>query len=129
MDNKYITLFKELAQATAASAETVMDYDREKGDEKGLATATSMRDDFQNLADKIAGDPYLMSKGDAGKLLVASMIIVNQLQSRIKNLHSAIEGYQNDLMPKLQHILDDCEDDDAASDMANQIFVIAEEEK
>ena len=31
MDNKYITLFKDLAQATAASAEAVMDYDREKG--------------------------------------------------------------------------------------------------
>ena len=46
MDKRYVTLFKELAQATAASAETVMDYDREKGDENGLKTATIMRDDY-----------------------------------------------------------------------------------
>lgn len=129
MDKKYITLFKELAQATAASAETVMDYDREKGDEKGLETATTMRDDFQNLVGNLAADPYLMTKSDAGKLLVASMIIVNQLNSRIKNLHTAIEGYENDLMPKLQRILDESADDNAAGDLANQIFIIPEEEK
>jgi len=28
MDKKYITLFKDLAQATAASAESVMEYNR-----------------------------------------------------------------------------------------------------
>jgi len=46
MHKKYITLFKDLAQATAASAETVMEYDKEKKDEKGLITATTMRNDF-----------------------------------------------------------------------------------
>ena len=46
MDKKYVTLFKELAQAMAVSAEMVMEYDREKGDDKGLETATIMRNDF-----------------------------------------------------------------------------------
>ena len=49
MDKKYVTLFKDLAQATAASAESVMDYDRSQNDEKGLKTATIMRDDYQKL--------------------------------------------------------------------------------
>ena len=74
MDKKYIVLFKDLAQATAASAEQVMDYDREKGDEKGLATATTMRDDFQDLASKIDGDDYVPTKADAARLLVGAMI-------------------------------------------------------
>ena len=33
MDKRYIELFKDLAQATAVSAEQVMEYDQKKGDE------------------------------------------------------------------------------------------------
>ena len=103
MDKRYVTLFKDLAQATAASAEAVMDYDREKGDEKGLETATTMRDDFQALTDRIneGGEAYSMNKGDAARLLVGAMIQVNQLQDRINNLKKAMSGYQTDVVPKL----------------------------
>ena len=76
MDKKYVTLFKDLAQATAASAEQVMDYDRSQNDEKGLKTATIMRDDYQKLADKIndVGDAYVPNKDEVAKLLVSAMI-------------------------------------------------------
>ena len=123
MDKKYITLFKDLAQATAASAETVMDYDREQKDEKGLETATIMRDDFQGLADKIAAEGYVLSKSDAAKLLVGAMIQVNQTQTRINNLKLAMTGYQTDLIPKLQAIVD-AENDEAASKLAEEKFLI-----
>lgn len=93
MDKKYVTLFKELAQATAASAETVMDYDREKGDEQGLKTATIMRDDYQDLVSRIDVTEYVISKADAAKLLVGAMIMTRQLQDRINNLKSAMTGY------------------------------------
>ena len=46
MDKRYVELFKELAKATAVSAEQVMDYDRAKNDEEGLKTAQTMRDDY-----------------------------------------------------------------------------------
>ena len=126
MDKRYITLFKDLTQATAASAEQVMDYDREKGDEKGLATATTMRNDFQELADKINMDDYVPTKADASRLLVGAMIQVNQLQDRINNLKKAMTGYQTDVIPKLQEIVD-AEDDEAASKIANEKFIIKEE--
>ena len=127
MDNKYITLFKDLAQATASTAETVMEYDRQKNDEKGLETATIMRDDYQNLADKIATtENYVLDKADAAKMLVAAMIQVNQVQDRINNLKKAMTGYQTDVIPKLQEVVD-AEDDEAASKLANKKFIIENE--
>ena len=127
MDNKYITLFKDLAQATASTAETVMEYDRQKNDEKGLETATIMRDDYQNLADKIATtEDYVLDKADAAKMLVAAMIQVNQVQDRINNLKKAMTGYQTDVIPKLQEIVD-AENDEAASKLANEKFIIKNE--
>ena len=126
MDKKYITLFKELAQATAASAETVMDYDRDKGDQKGLDTATIMRDDYQALADSLSNldEEYQINKADAAKLLVGAMIMTNQLQDRMNNLKKAITGYQTDVIPKLQKIVDEANNDEEVTKMANELFII-----
>lgn len=127
MDKKYITLFKDLAQATASSAETVMDYDREKNDQKGLETAQVMRDDFQDLANRINTTEYTMIKSDVAKLLVGAMIITNQLQDRINGLKKAMTGYQTDVIPKLQEIVDNANTDEEANELANKKFIIEEE--
>lgn len=127
MDKKYIELFKSLAQATAVSAEQVMEYDKAKEDEKGLQTATTMRDDFQELFDKI-NDDFILSKSDAARLLVGAMIQVNQLQDRINALKKAITGYQTDIIPKLQEIVDNAENDEMANQMANEKFIIKDNE-
>ena len=126
MDKKYVTLFKDLAQAAAASAESVMDYDRSQNDEKGLKTATIMRDDYQNLVDKIVedGDAYVPTKDEIAKLLVSAMIQVNQIQDRIDNLKKAMVGFQTHTIPKLQKILDEAKDDDDARNMANMSFIL-----
>ena len=126
MDKKYVTLFKSLAQATAASAETVMDYDHEKGDEKGFETAKTMRDDFQALAESIdnLGEEYQINRSDIARLLVGAMIQVNQLQTRIENLKKAMTGYQTDVIPKLQEVLDNAKTDEEASKLANEKFII-----
>ena len=123
MDKKYIELFAALAQANAASAEQVMDYDRQQGDEAGLKTATTMRDDFQDLADRL-DDKYEMSKADALKLLLGAMVQVNQLQFRIDALKKAMTGYQTDVIPALQEITEKAETDEEAKKMANEKFII-----
>lgn len=126
MDNKYVTLFKELAQSAAASAEAVMDYDRELKDEEGLKTATQMRDDYQDLADKIsaAGNDYVLTRNDAAKLTVAAMVMVNQLQDRINFYKRSITGYQTDLIPKLQELLASELTDDDFGNLANEKFIL-----
>ena len=127
MDKKYVTLFKDLAQATAASAEQVMEYDRGKGDEKGLESATMMRDDFQALVGRIAAKDFVMTKSDAARLLVASTIQVNQLKDRIEALKQAMTGYQTDIIPKLQQIMD-AETDENAQKLAEEKFIIGDNE-
>lgn len=126
MDKKYVTLFKDLAQATAVSAEQVMDYDRQKGDEKGFETAKIMRDDFQALADSIdnLGEGYHYNKHDIAQLLVGAMIQVNQIHDRINNLKQAITGYQTDVIPKLQEVLDNAKDDEEVTKLINEKFII-----
>ena len=124
MDNKYVTLFKDLAQATAATAEQVMDYDSSKDDAKGLETATVMRDDYQNLADRLSAEEYSMNKADAAKLYVAALIQINQLQDRLNALKKAMTGYQTEVMPKLQEIVDNIKTDEEAAKYADENFVI-----
>ena len=129
MDKRYLTLFKDIAQATAISAEHVMDYDKSKDDKKGYETAKTMRDDYQELFNTLVagGEEYVMSKPDAARLLIGAMIQVNQLQDRMNNLKKAMAGYQTDVVPKLQEILDNSEDDNTIAKLANEKFVIKNE--
>lgn len=127
MDKRYIDLFKELARATAVSAEQVMDYDHEKEDEKGFETAKTMRDDYEALYDRL-NDEYNLTKSDAAKLLVGIMIQLNHMQDRMLALRKAVTGYQTDVIPKLQDIVDNAESDEDAAKIANEKFVIENNE-
>lgn len=126
MDKKYIELFKSLAQSTAALAEAVMEYDKEQGEGERVESATNMRDNFQDLAGRITPENFSLTKADAAHLLIASMIQVNQLQSQMNNLKSAITGYQTDVIPKLQSIVDAASDEEAMK-MADEKFVVVRE--
>jgi hypothetical protein len=131
MDKRYVTLFKDLAQATANSAEQVMEYNQSKNNEEGLQAVTTMRNDFQELFDTItkAGDDYIPTQPDSARLLIAAMIQMKQLQDKVDVLTKAIKGYQNDLIPKLQEIVEKAENDEMAHQMANEKFVIIENNK
>ena len=127
MDKKYIDLFRELALSTAVLAEQVMDYDKSKEDDKGFETAKVMRDDYEALYDRLK-DNYQMNKNDALKLLVSIMIQINQVQDKVNALRRAITGYQTDLIPKLQEIVDNAADDEAVAKIAEEKFIIENNE-
>ena len=128
MDKQYIKLFQELTQTTAVLAEQVMDYDHQKDDTKGFETAQSMRDDFQNLHDKIAAEDFdgNLTKSDYAKLLVGAYIVTSQVKERIKILKSAITGYENDLIPALQKIIDSSEEE--YQNIATEVLTIESNE-
>lgn len=128
MDSKYITLFRELAASTAVTAERVLEYNHTKEDEKGEETARIMRDDYQALKDKIteAGDDYVTDRNDAAKLAVASVILAKQLQDKIESLKKALAGYQTDIIPKLQAIVDGSTNDEEARKLANETLIVEE---
>ena len=59
-----------------------MEYDKKKDDQKGAETAQTMRDDFVKLYDKIKAKDFsanILTKAEYAKILVAAMIIVNNL--------------------------------------------------
>ena len=56
------------------------------------------------------------------------MIQTNQLEDRINALRKAMTGYQTDVIPKLQEIVDHTEDDEAAAKLADEKFVIENNE-
>ena len=127
MDKKYLQLFTELAHAVETLSEQVMEYDRQKSDEKGEKTAQSMRDDYAKLYDKLCGDNVVLTRSEYAKLLVAAYIVVNNIEDRIKGERKAIEGYKIDIIPKLSRINDETTNDADASTLAEEIFKIQQD--
>lgn len=129
MHSKYIELFKEIANATAISAEQVMDYDKQKDDAKGYEAAETLHKDFIELYDKIRDKNFdgQLAREDFARLLVGTLIIMNQLNDRITALKKAMTGYQTDVMPKLQDIVDNTKTNEEAMAMAEEKFSIKEE--
>lgn len=128
MDKKYIELFKNLARSSATTTELVIDYyNKEKGGE-GVEGASTMHEAFQSLYNNINSDEanYHMTKADAAQLAICSIITLGQLQNQLDQIKKAITGYQTDIMPKLQEIVEKAKDDIEAAEMAEDKFVIQE---
>ena len=129
MDNKYVTLFREIARNTEIMAERVMAYDKEKKDEKGEKTAQTMRDDFAKLHDKFAAkdfNPNTITRSEWAKILVGAMVISNNLEEEVKKIKNAQRGYKIDLIPKLNRIMEETKTDEEALTLANELFEISE---
>ena len=124
MDKKYLQLFKELARATAVSAEQVMEYNHTLHDDDGEETARIMRDDYQKLYDKMADKEFdgTLTKAEFARLFVGAYIMINQLNTRLTTIKNAIKGYETDIVPKLQKIIDATDEDYAK--IAEEIFII-----
>ena len=115
MNEKYHELFTTLSRTMSSMAEQVQDSDNEK-------TATIMRDDYLKLYDKLNNKEEL-EKNDYIKLLLGAMVLVNNLEIRAKQLQDAVAGYNLDVMPKLQRIVNEAVDDTAAKSLANELFI------
>ena len=129
MDKRYITLFREIARNTEVMAERVIEYNKEKKDEKGEQTAMSMRNDFAALHDKLAAenlDESSITRAEWAKILVGAMIVVNNVKDQIKAQQKALQGYEIDLVPKLNRILEETKTDEEANNLAKELFEISE---
>ncbi len=127
MDQKYVTLFREIARTTSILAEQVMEFNRNSGDKKGEETAQLMRDDFNSLYDRMNVDifnPHLLTIDDYRRLLVGALIVVNNLNNKIENEQKAVQNYNLTIIPQLQRILNECKDQDSVNTLADEIFKI-----
>ena len=126
MHEKYLTLFKEIIKASEILAEQVVEYNHNKHDDKGAETAEFMKKDFADLGDRLEKPDYKITLQDYTKIFVGSYIIANNLQTKIKNEQLALDGYNNDLIPKLKRITTEAKTNDEAATLANEIFQIKE---
>lgn len=88
-----------------------------------------MRDDFTKLYERIKADdfdPTTFNKVEYAKLLVAAMIVVSNIETRILNEQQSIKGYKETIIPKLERIINECETDEAAQKLAQKLFTIDE---
>lgn len=124
MDEKYISFFEELAHTNELLAEQVMELNHSKNDEQGEHTAQIMRDDYNNLTQKIKTDATSLDKNDYIKLLVAALVVSNNLLERIKSIQNAINGYKTDVIPKLQRIVNEVTEEEQLAPLVKELFSI-----
>lgn len=124
MESKYVDLFKELTRATAIAAEQVMDYDKEKNDDEGYEKAKTLRDDFEQLYDKLNAEDFdgILTKIEYARLLIGAYIITNNLHDKVKILKKSIDAYEKTLMPKLQTIVD--ADEENTQSVAEKVLIL-----
>lgn len=127
MNAKYRELFTLIAQTTSNLAEEVMNLHKQNGEDKEFETAQIMRDDYLNLHDKLIAEESL-TKADFARILVGTIIVTNQLDSRIKNEQKALQGYKIDIIPKLDQI-NNAANEEEAIELAQKLFEIKEEEE
>ena len=88
MNQKYRELFYLIARSSANIGEQVMNMHLDQHEETQAQTAEKMRDDFMELADKFDAktfDSEKITKSDYARLLVGTIIIVNQVEWYDKN--------------------------------------------
>ena len=127
MDNKYKKLFDEIIHTVEILSEQVMEYSHNLNDEHGENTARVMRDDYANLYDRVTKTDFntdTLTKADFAKILVGALIVTNNIEERITAEKKAVEGYKNDVIPKLQRIIDKAKTEDDVLKMAKELFKI-----
>ena len=125
MDTKYIQLFAQLANSTQVLASQVSNYNLSKQDEKGADTAKTMSEDFTQLYKKISAPDFnaaTLTRQDFAKLLVGALIVSQHLENQINNQQTALNGYKEDLIPKLEEVINKSSTTEDAQKVASEIF-------
>lgn len=120
MEQSYLTIFKEIANATSRIAEQGMDYNKQKDDLKGYAAGKTMRDDFAALSKNLENKDYTLNKQDCAKLLVGALLITNNIEKRIEEKKKSLTYYRTDIIPKLDRIIST--NDEEATSLIIEIF-------
>lgn len=126
MHKKYIELFKQILRAVITMSDQVAAYNKNKNDEKGENTANSMSADYKQLLQKIEQENFVLTKAEYAKLLVGVLIIINNIENRIVNEKKAIENYKTEIVPKLEKIIAEENDDKKADELSKELFIIDE---
>jgi len=121
MNDLYMPLFSEIALAAENAAEQVKEYDEKKNDIEGLKAAQVMYQDYVALGEKLHKKEALQ-RNDFIKLLLGSMIVTNNMETKLELLQKTINKYKTLIIPKLQRIMNETTTDEEAQNLANELF-------
>lgn len=129
MDKNYQKLFQQVSLAASTTAEQVIELNKKNQDEKGEKTAQIMLNDYNRLYDILNDENFdykSLNKNDYAKLLVATIIVTNNLTDRIKLEEKVLRDYKINVLPKLQRIVDEATNDLEAANLSNELFITSE---
>lgn len=129
MDKAYITLLSELARATELTTEQAMELNKKNNDLKGYGTAKTMRDNYSELYDRMRAkdfDSTTLTKNDYCQLTIGAIIMAEHLEKKIAAEQRVLRGYKEDIIPKLDQIIN-CKTDEEVVKLAEEIFQLKDE--
>lgn len=134
MDKKYLQLLTQLAHTIEILSEQVMELNKKNNDEKGVQTASIMRDDYKELYDRMRGKNFLpesLARRDFARFLVGAIIVTQQIENKIAAENKALSGYKIDLIPKLERMVNETTEgeQDEITALAAELFSIHEEQE
>lgn len=99
MNIKYKELFIAIAEGAASLAETAMEIEQKQN--QTSKAAETMRNNFNELRDKLINDESLSSKNIAD-LYLGATILANNFDNQIKKIRVVQSLYRDNLIPKLK---------------------------
>jgi hypothetical protein len=128
MNKDYLKLFLELSHSIEAITEKAIEEEKEAKDDKAFKAAISMRKIYMELTNKLQSKNPTLDRSDYGALLIGAGIMLKNLEEKKAVLDKAISGYKIMLLPKLNRILNETNNDVDAVKLAEKLFSSIDEE-
>lgn len=132
MDKRFIKLFQEIAHTTSVLAERVQKYDYKNKTEESDKAAAIMHEEYNDIYNRMSDENFdstTLTRADYIKLLIATNIVIGNLENQEKEIASAIDGYKTKVVPILAAITEKSQDDATAVSIAEQLLTISEDEE
>lgn len=125
MNKKYKELFTLIANNLEITAEKAMEQNQKNNDLNAYKVSKEMRSKYARLHDLLRNEQvnYVLTSSDYADLFIGSFLVVQQLKEQKKQIQMVIDGYENDLMPKLKE-LTECKEN--IEELAEKLFEISD---
>ena len=107
------------------TAEKAMEQNQKNNDLNAYRVSKEMRSKYARLHDLLRNEQvnYVLTSSDYADLFIGSFLVVQQLKEQKKQIQIVIDGYENDLMPKLKELTERKEN---IEELAEKLFEISD---
>lgn len=91
-----------------------------------------MHEEYNDIYNRMSDENFdstTLTRADYIKLLIATNIVIGNLENQEKEIASAIDGYKTKVVPILAAITEKSQDDATAVSIAEQLLTISEDEE